>query len=98
MSAVQADQARIAASVAKLDASGQQATRLAPAALPWIITGIMTAADFVIGMVGGDGDGGGADGAVRLALNEDAYRSELAADGLPGLGLTVAGGRSAGDV
>lgn len=62
MSAVQADQARIAASVAKLDASGQQATRLAPAALPWIITGIMTAADFVIGMVGGDGDGGGGDG------------------------------------
>lgn len=52
----------------------------------------------VAGLYHGDGDGGGADGAVRLALNEDDYRSELAADGLPGLGLTVAGGRSAGDV
>ena len=52
----------------------------------------------VAGLYHGDGDGGGADGAVRLALNEDDYRSELAADGLPGLGLTVAGGGSAGDV
>lgn len=52
----------------------------------------------VAGLYRGDGDGGGADGAVRLALNEDDYRTELAADGLPGLGLTVAGGDSAGHV
>lgn len=61
MSAVQADQARIAASVAKLDASGRQVTKLAPV-VPWIITFVLTAADFVIGMVGGgDDDGDGKD-------------------------------------
>ncbi|MGP9724618.1 ABC transporter permease [Corynebacterium sp. AOP40-9SA-29] len=52
----------------------------------------------IAGFYRGDGDGGSADGTVRIALNEDDYRKELAADGLPGLGLTIAGGGSSGDV
>jgi hypothetical protein len=58
---VQADQARLTASVSKLDQAGTTVTRALPAAVPWIITGVTTLVEFADGMTlgGGDDDGNG---------------------------------------
>jgi hypothetical protein len=67
---VEADQARLVASVGKLDRAGRTVTKAIPAAVPWIITGLTALMEFADGMSlgGGDGDkdgtggGSGADG------------------------------------
>ena len=58
---VQADQARLTASVSKLDRAGTTVSRALPAAVPWIITGVTTLVEFADGMTlgGGDDDGDG---------------------------------------
>ncbi|MEY8566068.1 hypothetical protein AALF15_05785 [Corynebacteriaceae bacterium 7-707] len=56
---VQADQARLAASVGKLDGAGRTVTKAAPAALPWVVTGVSMLLDFADGMsLGGSGNSG----------------------------------------
>lgn len=58
---VQADQARLTASVSKLDQAGTTVTRALPAAVPWIITGVTALVEFADGMTLGGGDDDGDD-------------------------------------
>ena len=59
---VQGDQARLIASVSKLDQAGSTVTRALPAAVPWIITGVTTLVEFADGMSLGGGDDNNGDG------------------------------------
>ncbi|WP_420099753.1 hypothetical protein [Corynebacterium sp.] len=55
---VQVDQARLMASVGKLDQTGSMVTKAAPAAVPWVVTGLTTLIEYVSGMTIGGGGGG----------------------------------------
>jgi hypothetical protein len=72
---VGADQARLVASVGKLDRAGRTVTKAVPAAVPWIITGVTTLMEFADGMSLGRGGG-----------DRDGTGGDAGADGTPGSG------------